>query len=113
MAQIVQSDGPPIESDQVHLGFIITFMSVCFIIMLAIWLYPRGPYLTVISNPFGQIRSIQQLAAASNSQIINEGRFHFILNVYAPQPAAVQHLFSSGAFLVIRNFAPTTCLQEV
>ena len=93
--------------------FILAFLGLCSVMMLALWLYPRGPYLTIVSNPFTSPATIVAIAKDSNSQLIDLGPFGWSANLYNSHSNAIERLFSSGAILVLRNYAPTTCLQEV
>lgn len=113
MANFEQPTSEQLLDETIDARLTVIFIALCSILVAAQWLYPRGPYLTVVSNPFASQAAIIQIADQSDSQIINQGRLNWINNLYAPHGDAVQRLFSAGAILVIRNYAPTTCLQEM
>lgn len=88
------------------------YLTACFLLMIAVWLYPRGPFLTAIVTPFASEIAIIRLLADSDAQIISQGRFGWSVNLYSEQPDFARNLISSGASFVIRNYAPATCMQE-
>ena len=88
------------------------YLAVCLFLILAVWLYPRGPFLTAFTNPFSSELSAIALAINSDAQIISQGRFGWSVNLYSEQTDFARNLISSGASFVIRNYAPATCMQE-
>lgn len=88
------------------------YLAACFLLILAIWLYPRGPFLTAIVSPFASEIATIRLVVDSDAQIISQGRFGWSVNLYSEQPDFARNLISSGASFVIRNYAPATCMQE-
>lgn len=96
-----------------NLGVIFAFLLLCAATITVMWLYPRGDNLTVVMNPFSSVPQVARLLEQSDSQLMNQGRFAWVVNIYAPNPHNVQRLFSAGAIIVIRNIDPSTCFQEV
>jgi hypothetical protein len=88
------------------------YLALCILVIGTVWLFPRGPNLIIATNPFSQTNTVMDVVSSADSYFVAGARYPWSASVYSSEPNFTWRLFSAGALLVIRDYAPMSCFQE-
>ncbi|NSY15383.1 hypothetical protein [Agrobacterium vitis] len=82
------------------------------LLVIWMWIVPRGPFVVVVARPFTTAQSTWSLIADADGSFVSSGIAPWVAVAYSNAPSFPARLRSAGALFVFSANSISTCQQE-